>query len=162
MGGARETRRGVYWTPEKISWLWYNDTTEKHAFILKTLQNMRPKTGGSRAWPMADIQPQGKTSGNPRGFGHGRLCLLDVLKSGAPWTRRPVRDPWETWRTRFPSTSDWLENHRWTKQGLTSRRKSTMQASRKRGRGSRSLRCVHLFHGQDPGGFRRRDDECGP
>ena len=44
MDGARsDDIAGVYWTPEKISWLWYNDTVEKHAFILRTLLAVRPK-----------------------------------------------------------------------------------------------------------------------
>jgi len=43
MDGAREDSiSGVYWAPEKISWLWYNDTVEKHAFILRTLLAVRP------------------------------------------------------------------------------------------------------------------------
>ena len=43
MDGAREDAvSGVYWTPEKLSWLWYNDTVEKHAFILRTLLALRP------------------------------------------------------------------------------------------------------------------------
>ncbi len=44
MQGARsDDISGVYWAPEKISWLWYNDTVEKHAFILRTLLAVRPK-----------------------------------------------------------------------------------------------------------------------
>lgn len=44
MDGARsDDTAGVYWTPEKISWLWYSDTVEKHAFILRTLLALRPK-----------------------------------------------------------------------------------------------------------------------
>ena len=44
MDGSREDDiAGLYWTPEKISWLWYNDTVEKHAFILKTLLAFSPK-----------------------------------------------------------------------------------------------------------------------
>lgn len=44
MDGAREDAvTGVYWTPEKISWLWYTDTVEKHAFFLRTLVEHRPK-----------------------------------------------------------------------------------------------------------------------
>jgi len=43
MDGAREDEiAGVYFAPEKNSWLWYNDTVEMHAFLLKTLQAMRP------------------------------------------------------------------------------------------------------------------------
>jgi len=44
MDGSREDDiAGVYWTPEKISWLWYNDTVEKHAFMLRTLLVLKPK-----------------------------------------------------------------------------------------------------------------------
>lgn len=44
MDGAREEPiAGVYWTPEKYSWIWYSDTVEKHAFFLRALQELRPK-----------------------------------------------------------------------------------------------------------------------
>jgi uncharacterized protein YfaS (alpha-2-macroglobulin family) len=33
---------GVYWQPEKYSWVWYRDTVEKHAFMLRTLLEVRP------------------------------------------------------------------------------------------------------------------------
>ncbi|MFC1703307.1 MG2 domain-containing protein [Candidatus Omnitrophota bacterium] len=43
MDGVREDPiAGVYWTPEKYSWVWYSDTVEKHAFFLRTLQELRP------------------------------------------------------------------------------------------------------------------------
>ena len=34
---------GTYWAPEDRSWLWYNDTTETHAFALRTLTELKPK-----------------------------------------------------------------------------------------------------------------------
>jgi uncharacterized protein YfaS (alpha-2-macroglobulin family) len=34
---------GTYWAPEDRSWLWYNDTTETHAFALRTLTELNPK-----------------------------------------------------------------------------------------------------------------------
>jgi uncharacterized protein YfaS (alpha-2-macroglobulin family) len=34
---------GTYWAPEERSWLWYNDTTETHAFALRTLLELNPK-----------------------------------------------------------------------------------------------------------------------
>ena len=34
---------GLFWTPEKISWFWYNDSVEKHAFFLRTLLKWKPK-----------------------------------------------------------------------------------------------------------------------
>jgi uncharacterized protein YfaS (alpha-2-macroglobulin family) len=43
LDGAREDPIvGIYWTPEKYSWVWYSDTVEKHAFFLRALQDMRP------------------------------------------------------------------------------------------------------------------------
>ena len=33
---------GTYWAPEDRSWLWYNDTIESHAFILRAMIEMRP------------------------------------------------------------------------------------------------------------------------
>ncbi len=44
LDGAREDPiTGVYWTPEKYSWVWYSDTVEKHAFFLRALQDLRPE-----------------------------------------------------------------------------------------------------------------------
>jgi uncharacterized protein YfaS (alpha-2-macroglobulin family) len=34
---------GTYWAAEDRSWLWYNDTTETHAFALRTLTELAPK-----------------------------------------------------------------------------------------------------------------------
>ncbi len=43
LDGVREDPiAGAYWAPEKYSWVWYNDTVEKHAFFLRTLQELRP------------------------------------------------------------------------------------------------------------------------
>ncbi len=33
---------GTYWAPEDRAWLWYNDTTETHAFALRTLAELEP------------------------------------------------------------------------------------------------------------------------
>lgn len=33
---------GTYWAPEERSWLWYNDTIDTHAFILRTLTELTP------------------------------------------------------------------------------------------------------------------------
>lgn len=44
LDGSREDETtGLYWTPEKYSWLWYCDTVEKHAFFLKTLTDLKPE-----------------------------------------------------------------------------------------------------------------------
>jgi uncharacterized protein YfaS (alpha-2-macroglobulin family) len=34
---------GTFWAAEDRSWLWYNDTTETHAFALRTLTELKPK-----------------------------------------------------------------------------------------------------------------------
>lgn len=35
--------QGTFWAPEDRGWLWYNDTTESHAFILRALQEVKPE-----------------------------------------------------------------------------------------------------------------------
>ena len=34
---------GTFWAPEEKSWLWYNDTIETHAFMLRALSELDPK-----------------------------------------------------------------------------------------------------------------------
>ena len=41
-GAKRDPVVGVYWTPERYSWMWYSDTVEKHAFFLRTLAELKP------------------------------------------------------------------------------------------------------------------------
>ncbi|WP_338261105.1 alpha-2-macroglobulin family protein [Corallococcus caeni] len=44
MDSAKTTEdQGTFWAAEDRSWLWYNDTTESHAFALRTLSELRPK-----------------------------------------------------------------------------------------------------------------------
>ncbi|PTL78255.1 alpha-2-macroglobulin [Vitiosangium sp. GDMCC 1.1324] len=48
---------GTYWAPEDRSWLWYNDTTETHAFALRTLLELNPKDArrhGLAQWLLLD------------------------------------------------------------------------------------------------------------
>src|SRR5439155_17251565 len=43
LDGARtDPLTGVYFAPERYSWLWYRDTIEKHAFLLRTLAALKP------------------------------------------------------------------------------------------------------------------------
>ncbi len=37
LDGARENTWGLFWAPEKVSWHWYNDSLDKHAFFLRLL-----------------------------------------------------------------------------------------------------------------------------
>tara|TARA_B110001454_G_scaffold219203_1_gene252166 strand:+ start:92165 stop:98101 length:5937 start_codon:yes stop_codon:yes gene_type:complete len=41
-GGKNDELTGYSWAPEERSWLWYNDTVEKHAFFLQTLIQLKP------------------------------------------------------------------------------------------------------------------------
>jgi uncharacterized protein YfaS (alpha-2-macroglobulin family) len=41
-GGKKDELTGYSWAPEERSWLWYNDTVEKHAFFLQTLIQLKP------------------------------------------------------------------------------------------------------------------------
>ena len=41
-GAKRDPVVGVYWTPERYSWMWYSDSVEKHAFFLRTLAALKP------------------------------------------------------------------------------------------------------------------------
>ena len=44
MDGAKEDpTTGIYWAPEKYSWVWYSDSIEKHTFFLNALEEMDPK-----------------------------------------------------------------------------------------------------------------------
>jgi uncharacterized protein YfaS (alpha-2-macroglobulin family) len=43
MDSAKSTQdEGTFWAPEDRSWLWYNDTIETHAFVLRTLMELEP------------------------------------------------------------------------------------------------------------------------
>lgn len=49
--------QGTFWAPEDRGWLWYNDTTESHAFALRTLTELdpqNPKKDGLVLWLMLD------------------------------------------------------------------------------------------------------------
>jgi alpha-2-macroglobulin len=43
LDGARENGGGLYWTAEKMSWHWYADTVDKHAFFLRLLLDWKPQ-----------------------------------------------------------------------------------------------------------------------
>jgi len=54
MDGTRDDAVvGTYWQPEAMSWLWYHDSLDKHAFLLRTLLKLRPqdpKIAGLMKW----------------------------------------------------------------------------------------------------------------
>jgi len=73
---------GTYWAPEKISWLWYNDSVEKHAFFLRTLLTLRPKDPripGMVQWLL--FNRKGNEWKSTKASAAAIYSLLDVLKS---------------------------------------------------------------------------------
>ena len=83
MDGARtDDIAGVYWSPEKISWLWYNDTVEKHAFILRTLLAVRPgdaRIAGMVRWLLFNRKANEWKS--TKASAAAIYSLLDVMKA---------------------------------------------------------------------------------
>jgi uncharacterized protein YfaS (alpha-2-macroglobulin family) len=52
-GSKSDPLIGVYWTPERYSWMWYSDSVEKHAFFLRTLAELKPddaRIAGMAQW----------------------------------------------------------------------------------------------------------------
>lgn len=83
LDGLREDPvAGAYWAPEKISWLWYNDTVEKHAFFLRALLTMKPKDPripGLVQWLL--FNRKGNEWKSTKASAAAIYSLLDVLKS---------------------------------------------------------------------------------
>ena len=83
MDGARKDPiAGVYWTPEKISWLWYNDSVEKHAFLLRTLLALRPtdeRIPGMVQWLL--FNRKGNEWKSTKASAAAIYSLLDVMKA---------------------------------------------------------------------------------
>jgi uncharacterized protein YfaS (alpha-2-macroglobulin family) len=97
MDGSREDETaGLYWTPEKISWLWYNDTVEKHAFILRTLLALKPedsRIAGMVKWLLFNRRAGGWKS--TRASAAAIYSLLDVMGSrGAPDKEESFKIKW--------------------------------------------------------------------
>jgi uncharacterized protein YfaS (alpha-2-macroglobulin family) len=122
MDGARaDDIAGVYWTPEKISWLWYNDTVEKHAFILRTLLALRPKdpkVAGLVRWLLFNRKASEWKS--TKASAAAIYSLLDVMK-----TKGALDQP-ENFSVKWGSTAekfqlqpfDWVGKPlRWSKYG---------------------------------------------
>ena len=122
MDGVREDPiAGAYWQPEKYSWLWYHDTLESHAFMLRTLQLMRPKDNaipGLVQWML--FNRKGTEWKSTKASAAAVFALLDVLKA------RGALDKGDAYEVHWGRTvesvqiapDDWLEKPlRWTKLG---------------------------------------------
>jgi uncharacterized protein YfaS (alpha-2-macroglobulin family) len=112
---------GAYWAPEKISWLWYNDTVEKHAFFLRTLLTLKPKDPripGMVQWLL--FNRKGSEWKSTKASAAAIYSLLDVLQS------RGALDKGDEFKIKWgPETEtaqvepfDWLSKPlRWSRSG---------------------------------------------
>ncbi len=140
MDGARTDEvSGTYWTPEKISWLWYNDTVEKHAFMLRTLLAVRPKDQkipGMVRWLLFNRKSNEWKS--TRASAAAIYSLLDVMKS------KGALDKPERFSVDWGKTSeklelqpfDWLARPlRWSKYGAEIKKAGLAPKVEKKGPG---------------------------
>lgn len=122
LDGAREDPlTGVYWTPEKISWLWYNDSVETHAFLLRALLSLRPQDRlipGMVQWLL--FNRKGTEWKSTKASAAAIYSLLDVLKSrGSLEKGDSYKVLWgEDVHSAQVSAADWLATPmRWSKYG---------------------------------------------
>ncbi|MBI4348247.1 MAG: hypothetical protein HY553_15505 [Elusimicrobia bacterium] len=112
MDGAREDPiAGIYWQPEKISWVWYNDNVETHAFLLRTLLAVRPKDRripGMVQWLL--FNRKGNEWKSTKASAAAIYSLLDVMKSRGALDKGDRYDlRWgETRTTKEVGALDWL------------------------------------------------------
>ena len=134
MDGARsDDIAGVYWTPEKLSWLWYNDTVEKHAFILRTLLALRPadpKIPGMVRWLLFSRKAGEWKS--TKASAAAIYSLLDVMKG------KGALDNGDSYAVKFGKTDERLELQpfdwvgaplRWSKYGAETAEKGALTPS---------------------------------
>jgi len=140
MDGARsDDIAGVYWAPEKLSWLWYNDTVEKHAFILRTLLAVRPKDpkiAGLARWLLFNRKANEWKS--TKASAAAIYSLLDVMKA------RGALDKGETFNLKWGATAetaalqpfDWIAKPlRWSRYGAEITKKDFAPVVEKKGPG---------------------------
>ncbi len=123
MDGAREDPiAGVYWTPEKYSWVWYSDTVEKHAFFLRTLQELRPKdkrVPGMVQWLL--FNRKGNVWKSTKASVAAVYALLDYLNQrGALASDETFNVKWGTKTySEVVKADDWLDKPiRWEEKGF--------------------------------------------
>ncbi len=113
MNAAREDAMvGVYWTPEKYSWVWYSDTVEKHAFMIRVLVEMRPddaRIPGLVQWLL--FNRKGNVWKSTKASVQAVYSLLDFLKQrGALSTDEVFRINWgPVAETITLKPDEWLE-----------------------------------------------------
>jgi uncharacterized protein YfaS (alpha-2-macroglobulin family) len=123
LDGAREDPiAGVYWTPEKYSWVWYSDTVEKHAFFLRALQELRPEDKrilGMVQWLL--FSRKGTVWKSTKASVAAVYALLDYLNQlGALASDETFKVRWgkDTYSV-VVKADDWLDEPiRWQKKGF--------------------------------------------
>jgi uncharacterized protein YfaS (alpha-2-macroglobulin family) len=123
LDGAREDKiAGVYWTPEKYSWVWYSDSVEKHAFFLRTLQELRPedrRIPGMVQWLL--FSRKGTVWKSTKASVAAVYALLDYLNQrGALTADETFRIKWaKDVYSQVVKADDWLDKPlRWQKKGF--------------------------------------------
>ncbi|MDH5173684.1 MAG: MG2 domain-containing protein [Elusimicrobiota bacterium] len=140
MDGSREDPiAGVYWTPEKYSWVWYSDTVEKHAFLLRTLQELRPKDEripGMVQWLL--FNRKGTVWKSTKASVAAVYALLDFLnKSGALGADETFNIQWGKDKySVVVKADDWLDEPiRWQEKGFEITKDETSATVDKKGPG---------------------------
>jgi len=123
MDGFREDPiAGVYWTPEKYSWVWYSDTVEKHAFFLRTLQELRPedkRIPGMVQWLL--FNRKGNVWKSTKASVAAIYALLDYLNQrGALASNETFKVQWgQKMYSKVVKADDWLDKPiRWQEKGF--------------------------------------------
>jgi uncharacterized protein YfaS (alpha-2-macroglobulin family) len=140
MDGAREDPiAGVYWAPEKYSWVWYSDTVEKHAFFLRTLQELRPedkRIPGMVQWLL--FNRKGTVWKSTKASAAAVYALLDYLnKHGALNNDEVFTIKWgkDTYSL-VVKPDDWLDEPlRWKESGFEITKDKTSATIKKEGPG---------------------------
>ncbi|KAF0126092.1 MAG: Large extracellular alpha-helical protein [Elusimicrobia bacterium] len=140
MDGSREDEvSGLYWAPEKISWLWYNDTVEKHAFLMRTLVAFRPED--PRAAKMAQwllFNRRATEWKSTRASAAAIYSLLDFMKArGALDKGESFSLDWGGLKEKAAvGPADWLEKPlRWSLYGADAKPEHARAAITKKGPG---------------------------
>ncbi|MFW5782526.1 MAG: alpha-2-macroglobulin family protein, partial [Candidatus Muiribacteriaceae bacterium] len=112
-GAQEDPLVGVYWTPEKYSWVWYSDTVEKHAFFIRLLNEMRPddeRLPGMVQWLL--FNRKGNVWKSTKSSVSAVFSLLDFMeKSGALEEDENISVKWGSVRRNYTfGPSDFVEN----------------------------------------------------
>ncbi|MBI2363198.1 MAG: hypothetical protein HYV15_07440 [Elusimicrobia bacterium] len=149
----RDELTGTYWTPEKNSWLWYNDDLETHAFLIRTLQTLRPqdkRLSGMVQWLL--FNRKGSVWKSTKASAAAVFTLLDFMK------KRGALDKGDAYSIRWGASTDtvkvgpedWLEKPlRWTRTGQRGREDAEAVVTKK-GPGFAFASLTHVFSTTEP------------